>query len=86
MPMTIKLGRVLTNNEGLLPIKSYGLLIALSCDIKWQTKTIIFTVPIATKLGRMVIYFEGFLPIKLAKPWSYGLLRLRDKLNPLFLH
>ena len=58
--------------SGLLPIKSLDLLITLSSEITWQTKTIKLNhyisttrIAIATKLWRMVTCFDGFLPKKL---------------------
>ena len=52
MPMTTKLGRVVTYLEGLQIIKS---------DNAWR-------VPIATKLGSMVTYLDGLLTIKSHDP------------------
>ena len=40
-----KLGRMITYFDGLLPITSHDTLISLSCEITWQTKTIIFPIP-----------------------------------------
>ena len=50
IPITTKLGGVVTYHEGLSPIKSNDPLIMLSFKIKWQTKNISTTrVPLAKK-------------------------------------
>ena len=45
MPMTTKLGRMMTYLDEILPIKSNDPLITWSCEITWQSKTIIPTLP-----------------------------------------
>ena len=60
MPMTIKLGRVVTYHEDLPPVKSENpLMTCMACEIMQQTKTIM-----ATKLGRMKSYNEDLPLIK----------------------
>ena len=45
VPMTTKLGKMITYLQGLLPIKSHEALIVWSCKITWQTKTTISPLP-----------------------------------------
>ena len=45
MPMTTKLGRVVTYHETLQPIKSYDPLITWYFEIMWQTKNVISPLP-----------------------------------------
>ena len=45
MPMTTKLGWVVTYYQGLPPMKPHNTLIAWSCKIMRQTKTIISPLP-----------------------------------------
>ena len=66
--MHIKLGRMMTNLEGLLPMMLLYSLITWSCEIIWQSKVINMsttTVRIETKFGRMVNNIQRFLPIML---------------------
>ena len=66
--MHIKLGRMMTNLEGLLPMMLLYSLITWSCEITWQSKVINMsttTVRIETKFGRMVTNIQRFLPIML---------------------
>ena len=46
MHMSTKLTKEVTYHERLLPIKSHDLLVMWSCDITWQTKTIISPLPL----------------------------------------
>ena len=67
MPMTTKLGKMITYLDGLLTKEVHEHLISWSCSMMWSTKTIIIfyiRVLIATKLGRMVTYLERLLTIK----------------------
>ena len=69
VPMTTKLGRMVTYLEGLLPIKSHDPLILCCSKITWQTKSIIPPLPhCLTKLDRMVTCLEGLAPIKSNEP------------------
>ena len=63
--MATKRGRMITYLDGLLPIKSLDSLITWSCEITWETKSIILntTVLMVTKLGRMVTYLQGLLTL-----------------------
>ena len=71
IPITTKLGGVVTYHEGLSPIKSNDPLIMLSFKIKWQTKNISTTrVPLAKKHDRITTYCDGLLPIKSHDTWS----------------
>ena len=45
MPMATKLGRVVSNFEGILPIIIVDPLVMWSCEITWQTKTIKSPIP-----------------------------------------
>ena len=65
MSIATKLGKMVTYDERLLPIKSHDLLITWSCEITWQTKNISTTaMSLTTKIGRLVTYLEGPLPIE----------------------
>ena len=63
--MALKLGRMLTYLERLLPTKSHDDIITRTCKITWQEKHYITNTKmlIVTKLGRDVIYHEGVLLI-----------------------
>ena len=75
MTVTTNSGRMVAHLDGLLPMKLQGTLIAWSCEITWQAKTIVSTilVPMFMKLGRMVTYLDGLLT-KLP-PWSWKVMR-----------
>ena len=45
MPINNNLGRMINYLDGLLPIKSLDSLIAWSCEIAWQTKIILSSLP-----------------------------------------
>lgn len=66
IPLATKLGRMVTNIQGLLPKVLPFLLVTWSCEITWQTKNIpTTTVSIATKLCRMATNLKGRLPVML---------------------
>ena len=72
MSIATKLDGAVTYREGLPPIKSQEPSIRWSCEITWQTKTIISSLQQClwpTNMVETETYFEGFLPIK-----SYDLL------------
>ena len=65
MPMTTKLGTVVTYHKELSPIKSHDPLIMWSREIMWQIKIII--TPLPERLPppmAMVTYLDGLLPTK----------------------
>ena len=65
VPIAIKLGKMVTYLEGLLPIKSHGPFITWSWEITWKKKHIsTTTVPMATKHGSVTTYLEGLLSTK----------------------
>ena len=67
VPMTTKLGKLVTNLEGLLTIKLFSALIShVTNKINY-----IFPagVPMATKLGRMKTYLDAILSIKSLAPF-----------------
>ena len=74
--MATKLGRVITDLDGLLPVKAHDPLIIWLYEITWQTKTIISPIPQSLwtpKQGRIVTYLKQLPPIKLLVPfitWS----------------
>ena len=65
VPIATNRGRILTYLEGLAPRKLLDPLVTWSCNITWQTKTIISTtsMSMATKLNRMLTQLDGLLPI-----------------------
>ena len=66
MPMTLKLGRMLTYLDGIQLIKPYDILIILFCKIMWQTNTMISPLPecLCSKMCQMMTYPEQILTIK----------------------
>ena len=86
--LTTKLSRIRTYFEGLLPINLLNSLVTWSCEITWQTKTIIS--PIQQCLWPPIL--AGWWDIEGLLPWSHMTLWLRvptrslDKLKPLYLH
>ena len=66
--MTTKLSKMVTYLDGLLRLKSHDHLVTWSCEINWQTKSIISSMPhdmnMTMKLGKRVTYHEGLSPIK----------------------
>ena len=76
--MPIKVDRIVTYLHGFLLLKSHEPLIAWSCEMTWETKIFISSLPrclsMVTKLGKMVIYIDEFVPIESHNPlvmWSY---------------
>ena len=66
MPMATKLGRMVTDLEGLLHIKSHDTMITVLLRSFHKLNHYISSaiVPRATKLGRMVAYRKEPLPLK----------------------
>ena len=65
--MVIKLGRVVTNLEGVLTIKSFNALITWSCKVTWQKENHSISatrVPMVTTFDTMITCFDAILPIK----------------------
>ena len=56
--MATKFGRMINYLDGFLPLKSYDLLITWSCEITWQTKTIISPLP---QCGHQTFYEVTYL-------------------------
>ena len=89
MLMAIKIGRVVTYIEQLLPIKSHVTFDRavmrdhLPNENRYISTT---TAPIATQLGRMVINLEWLLPITLLdhfRTWSW---EIPDKLKQFYIY
>ena len=76
MPMTTKLGTIMTYLEGFLLLWSRDKLNHFSTS----------TTPIAIKFGKVVTYHEELPFIKLLDPQSRGFVRSHDILNTLYLH
>ena len=67
VPITTKLGKMVTNLEGLLAIKFFSALIS---HVTNKNNYIFPTrVPIATELGSMRTYLDGILSIKTLAPF-----------------
>ena len=89
MPMTTKLGWVVTYYQGLPPMKPHNTLITWSCKIMRQTKTIISPLPYwlwPPNLAGWWLTVRGSHPFSYMALLAHGLVRSWDKLRPLYLH
>ena len=85
MPVVTKLGRMVTYHEGLPSIISHDLLITWSCEIIWQTKSIISPVPQYLWPQNLVgwwLTLRGSYRYSHLTFWLCGLAWSRDKLKP----
>ena len=87
--MARKLGKTGTYLEGLLPLKSHDAMITWSCEITWQTKTIISPLPQCLRPPNMAAWqltWMGSYPYSHINLWFCGLAKSFDKLKLLNLH
>ena len=61
--MATKLGSIITYLDGILPIKSHEALISWSCEIMWQTQSVV-SLPSKRLLPAMMTFLDGLLQIK----------------------
>ena len=89
VPMTTSLFRMITHLDSIIPIESHDPLILWSCEIIWQTKTIISLIPQCLwppNLAGWWLTLSGFHPLSCLTHWWRDLGRSRDKLKPLYLY
>ena len=89
MFMAAKLGRMVTNFEGLLPIMLLNPLVTWSCEIKRQTKTILSPLLqclCPPHLARMWFTMRGFHLQSHMTLWLRSLARSRDTLKSYLLY
>ena len=87
--MTTKLGRMVIYLEVLLLKKSRGSWVTWSCEITWQTKSIVCSLQQclwAPILARWWLTLRGSYLWTHMDLQSHGLARSRDKLKPLYLY
>ena len=87
VPMASKLGRMVTDLERPLIIKSFYTFTTWSCKVTWQRKIITYNQSTYDcKICRIITYFvSSYLQSRITL-WSRGLARSQDKLKPLYLH